>query len=256
MKLGYHDCQASPPEDEGGAPSETEAITERCRLFEDVHDTPLAPTACEYFEWTPDGTASKEWLTHAASLQPRPRPRYEFLCSVEGLSLSDSPNADGVAKLVAQFVGSFRAQSIDHEAVNLACLYLAMMADKDMSWEAVLASDDRELAVKALKAEKDSLLFTILVHIDAEHSEHQAAVKGAISGRYLLDLKRAGVRKARGVRQGFRENKESAEGPGFVYYAYVAKLASVRMLLSRITGKHAYVQFMVKQERQSAGRTP
>ena len=198
-----------------------------------MHVTPLAPTACEYFEWTPDGTASKEWLTHVASPQPRPRPRYEFLRSVEDRSLFDSPNADGVAKLVAQFVGSVRAQSIDHEAVNLACLYLAMMADKDMSWEAVLASDDRELAVKALKAEKDSLLSTILVHIDAEHSEHQAAVMGAISGRYLLDLKRAGVWKARGVKQGVKENKESADGPGFVYYAHVAKLASVRMLLSR-----------------------
>ena len=233
MKIEYHDCQASPPEGEGGAPSEAEAITERCRLFEDVHDTPLAPTACEYFEWTPGGTASKEWLTHAASPKPRPRPRYEFLCAVEDLSLSDSPNADGVAKLVTQFVGSVRDQSIDHEAVNLACLYLAMVAHKDMSWEAVLASDDRELAVRALKAEKDSLLSTILVHIDAEHPEYQAAVKEAISGRYLLDLKRVGVWKARGVKQGFKENKVSADGPGFVYYAHVAKLASVRMLLSR-----------------------
>ena len=131
------------------------------------------------------------------------------------------------------FVQCVPANAVDHEAVDLACLHLAMVAHKDMSWEKVVNSSDRELAVKALKAEKDSLMSTILTPGDADHPEYSVAVKEAISDRFLLDLKRVRVWKARGVKQGFKENKETADGPGFVYYAHVAKLASVCMLLSR-----------------------
>ena len=137
-----------------------------------------------------------------------------------------------VATLVTQFVGSVQVQSIDHEAVHLACLYLAMVAHKDISWDKMLKFDDRELEIKALKAEKDSLMSTIPVLVDVGHPEYQAALKEAISGRFLLDLKGVRVWKARGVKQEFKKNKETVDGPGFVYYGHVAKLASVRMLLS------------------------
>ena len=229
---GHHTDSGSSKEEESKA-VDTDAISETCKLFEQHTDTPVAPIACEYFEWTPGGSADK-WLTHADTPQPRPRPRYEFLCSIEDL-VEDGPNSNSaeVANLVLSFVQSVPSNSVDHEAVNLACLRLAMVAHKDMSWEKVLNSSDRESAVKALKAERDSLMSTILTPVDADHPERNVAVKEAISGRFLLDLKRVGVWKARGVKQGFKENKETADGPGFVYYAYVAMLASVRMLLSR-----------------------
>lgn len=49
----------------------------------------------------------------------------------------------------------------------------------------------------------------------------------------LLDVKRDGTYKARGVKQGFREDKEHTDGPGFNYYAHVAKLETIRMTLFR-----------------------
>ena len=45
--------------------------------------------------------------------------------------------------------------------------------------------------------------------------DYDRAVKEAISGRYLLDIKRSGAWKARGVKQGFKEDKTQADGPGF-----------------------------------------
>jgi hypothetical protein len=39
--------------------------------------------------------------------------------------------------------------------------------------------------------------------------------------------------KARGVKQGFKENKELADGPGCNYYSHVAKLVTVRMAVLR-----------------------
>ena len=86
----------------------------------------------------------------------------------------------------------------------------------DLDWKEVLASPEREWALKALKAEKDSLLSTILIHIPKDHAEYAIAFKEAISGRYILDYKRASVWKTRGVKQGFKENKLTADGPGFV----------------------------------------
>ena len=97
----------------------------------------------------------------------------------------------------------------------------------------MLQSDDRELAIRALKAEKKSLQSTILIPVGPNHPEYDVARRDAVSGRYILDLKRAGAWKARGVKQGFKEDKLTADGPGFVYYAHVAKLMTVRMLLSR-----------------------
>ena len=54
-----------------------------------------------------------------------------------------------------------------------------------------------------------------------------------MSGRYILTIKRNGVVKARGVKQGFKEDKTTADGDGFVYYSHVAKMDSIRAALSR-----------------------
>jgi hypothetical protein len=49
----------------------------------------------------------------------------------------------------------------------------------------------------------------------------------------LLDIKRSGEYKARGVKQGFLEDREFSDGPDFNYYAHVAKFLIVRVALFR-----------------------
>ena len=55
----------------------------------------------------------------------------------------------------------------------------------------------------------------------------------ATPGRMLLDIKRSGQWKARAVKQGFREDKASADGPDFSYYSNVVKFAAVCIALAR-----------------------
>lgn len=210
---------------------------EQCDLL-DLYKRSEESPAQEYYEGTP---GKGEWLTHAdpqLELPPRnrkpldrfepvggrrPRGRYAFLRNIVQVKEADSENcAVMIDTEVTSFVGEYR--HVGHEAIYLACLYLAMVAHKDMSWKEVLQSDDRELATRALKAEKDSLLSTILVPLNNTDSEYEEAVRLAISGRYLLDLKRVGVWKVRGVKQGFKEDKMLADGPGFVYYLYTMNM--------------------------------
>ena len=65
------------------------------------------------------------------------------------------------------------------------------------------------------------------------HPDYAEAQEAAISGRYLLDVRRNGMYKARGVKQGFKEDKATADGPDFIYYSHVAKLYSFRMAYFR-----------------------
>ena len=48
-----------------------------------------------------------------------------------------------------------------------------------------------------------------------------------------MDIKRSLAYKVRGVKQGFWEDLEQADGPGFNYYSSVVKLHSVRIVLMR-----------------------
>ena len=114
-----------------------------------------------------------------------------------------------------------------------ACFLLALHATKDMSWEQALQSDDADKAIAALELEMASLMSTILTPIDPSDPEYERALKEATPGRILLDIKRAGMFKARGVKQGFKEDRELADGPDFNCYARVAKLVSVRCVLFR-----------------------
>lgn len=74
---------------------------------------------------------------------------------------------------------------------------------------------------------------TILERLHPGDEEYDEAVRLAVRGRYILDVKRLGVWKARGVKLGFLEDKLTADGPGFIYYAHVARMTTVRLLLSR-----------------------
>jgi hypothetical protein len=73
----------------------------------------------------------------------------------------------------------------------------------------------------------------ILERLDENHPEYQTALKEACSGRLIGTVKRSDEIKARGVKQGFKENISVTDGPNFNYYSHVAKMASVRTLLMR-----------------------
>ena len=64
-------------------------------------------------------------------------------------------------------------------------------------------------------------------HLDSTE-EYERARKESTSGRFLLDVKRSGKMKARGIKQGFKEDKETADGFDFNYYLHMAKLTSAR----------------------------
>lgn len=207
---------------------------EHCDLFEQLGEQIELP---EYFN--PDDDS---WKTFdASSPQARPRPNYKhqvssalehrsaFLVQIEESErLETSQFEEALAESVSQYMSRG-----DSGGLIQACRYLAMLVSKDMNWSAVLKSDDRDKAIAALQAEKDSLLSTILIKIDSDHPEYADAMEQAITGRFLLDEKRSGVWKARGVKQGFKEDKSIADGPDFVYYAHVAKLVTIRATIFR-----------------------
>ena len=78
-------------------------------------------------------------------------------------------------------------------------------------------------AIDAFHTERDSLLDTVLVPIPDNDPDYQRCYELAIPGRYLLDVRRSEDWKARGVKQGFKENKHNADGPDFQYYSNVAQ---------------------------------
>ena len=93
---------------------------------------------------------------------------------------------------------------------------------------------DREKAIAAYNKEMASLTDTILERVYQGDEDYNTALQEAISGRVILDVKRRlGVYKARGVKQGFKEDTQWADGPGFNYYSSVAKLHSARATLFR-----------------------
>ena len=105
---------------------------EKCDLF-NLHP---GTSTDEYFTWTPgrDG----EWFPNRESPKPRPRPEYPrhmFLCTIEEYSLIADVSAasEAVCTTVCNFIGSTRADKVDHEALNQACLYLALVAHKDLN---------------------------------------------------------------------------------------------------------------------------
>jgi hypothetical protein len=108
-----------------------------------------------------------------------------------------------------------------------------MVAQKDMKWKKALAGPDADKAIAAFHAERDSLLDTVLILLDEDHPEYQTALEKAVTGRYLLDIRRSGMWKVRGVKQGFKEDKLTADGKNFVYYSHVAKLYTIRIAFFR-----------------------
>ena len=97
---------------------------------------------------------------------------------------------------------------------------ISIYGSKDMSWKQALASARRGEIVTALQSEKNSL-GRILTKFFPDDPKYSQAVAESVSGRYLLDERRSGQMKVRGVKQGFKEDKALADGPDFTSCLYL-----------------------------------
>ena len=178
---------------------------------------------------------------------PEPTARVMFLTEIDEafkISSSSGINTLGVQSridcalhkahhkfLMASCTGT---EKIDHGAIQEASSMLAQGALKDIQWREALESDLRDSAIEAYHKEMTSLQKTILKKIDPNtHPDMGRIRREATTSRVLLDVKRNGTVKARAVKQGFREDKVTADGPNFNYYSHVAKMDSIRTLVLR-----------------------
>ena len=155
-----------------------------------------------------------------------------FLCRIMSI-VDDDPDTqyEYVALTVDEFTSS--EGKVDNSVLTEAGFHLAMMSQKDMNWKKALQGPESAKAIAAFQAERDSLLSTVLTLVDELDPEYETLKAIAITGRYLLDIKRSGSWKARGVKHGFKEDKAVADGEGFQYYSSTVKLYTVRISFFR-----------------------
>ena len=176
---------------------------------------------------------NQPWFTHTSPPKARPRPAYHKMCLVmKEQAMAEmvmSVNGADSDKRFDEGAKILNAVEPRHETNRRLTQVLAAHAQNDMNWNEALASKDRDLAITALEKELESLTSTILTEIAEGDPDYENACKLATPGRILLGIKRSGMYKARGVKQGFKEDTEQADGPNFNYYAHVAKFNSIRM---------------------------
>ena len=168
------------------------------------------------------------------------QPREAFVNVIELLStLDESINQELVIqeKLITECCHILNKTAItqpDVVAHSAACDILAVQGQHDVGWAKALSGPDRKKVIEAYEKEMASLCDTILERVLEGDDDYKTALKEAVSGRLILDVKRKlGTYKARGVKQGFKENILWADGPGFNYYSSVAKLFSARVTIFR-----------------------
>lgn len=217
----------------------------------------LDPTQDVGIHGTPPGT-SPPWRTHDAITEGMTRTRsgkvdlitviedevghpdpsrFVLSTTLDKLARLDSKIEADLERHEALIARCFKIldsrPSPDVAAYTHAAHVLAVQAQHDISWKKTLSGPHREEAIKALEAELASLTNTILERVTPESHDWAEAQTHAVTGRILLDVKRSGAFKARGVKQGFKECRATADGPDFNYYSHVAKLQSVRTALFR-----------------------
>jgi hypothetical protein len=111
---------------------------------------------------------------------------------------------------------------------------LAVRSQKDMDWQLTLKGKDRDKVITALENRLAPLQATIFIPILRNWSRACSCIGASTPGRFQLTIKRSEAYKARGVKQGFKEDTEQADGPNFNYYAHVAKFNSIRMAVFRV----------------------
>ena len=175
---------------------------------------------------------------YAEELQAQPREA--FVNVIELLStLDESINQELVIqeKLITEcchILNQTAITQLDVVAHSAACDILAVQGQHDVGWARALSGPDRKKVIEAYEKEMTSLCDTILERVLEGDDDYKSALKEAVSGRLILDIKRKlGTYKARGVKQGFKENTLWADGPGFNYYSSVAKLHSACVTIFR-----------------------
>ena len=190
----------------------------------------------EYFDL--EDPNNQPWFTHDGTPQARDRPSYHHMCTVMkekamcNMVMTKQNKTD--PSLHVETMRILTTAIPQHEVFTRMAHILAVHAQKDMDWKTTLQGPDRDKAINALEAEISSLLSTILTEVSESDEEYQIALELATPGRLLLSIKRDESFKARGVKQGFKEDTEQADGPNFNYYAHVAKFNSIRMSIFRM----------------------
>jgi hypothetical protein len=207
----FDECQEFPPDEDSqhfnNSAFQPQVVIGPC--------PPMPSSAPEFLPDTDDWFYGESPVTG-----PRPRPPEGAFASMQYVNYVLMASSDE------------SLSTDDDRAFEVACYVLAAHATKDMDWKEALAGPEVCKVVEALQKEMDSLTSTILTRINEDDPEFEEALKLATPGRLILDIKRSGLYKARGVKQGFLEDP-SVDGPDFNYYAHVAKLTSVRALLFR-----------------------
>ena len=181
-----------------------------------------------------DPTPRTSYQPGDTGMEPNTDSRRVFLATVDKLKLVEHKCEVFCAQL-ERASRELNAKSSTPDVMGhlIAAAELGYEAQKDMSWKKALADPDhREPALKALESEMTSLQSTILTEILAGKPEYKIAVEKATPGRLLLDVKRSGKHKVRGVKQGFRENLKETDGPDFNYYSNVVKFEAVRTMMA------------------------
>ena len=109
-----------------------------------------------------------------------------------------------------------------------------MLAMKDIKWKKALQGDDAARITSSFHDERASTLSAVLTLVEKDDPEYGKLYQMAIAGRHVFDLRRNEAYKTRGVKQGFKENKITADGDGFNYYSHVVQLYTVRMCFFRV----------------------
>ena len=159
--------------------------------------------------------------------------RQEFLRKVDRLTVKVESFELKVLKELEK-INKQKEKKLDHQLHTLVCQILSASSMDDISWVKALKDPAlREKAIEALNKEKKALSSTILTLMSSDDADWDIAIKKAVSGRYILTIKRNGIVKARGVKQGFKEDKSQADGPQFNYFSHVARLDTIRQALCR-----------------------
>lgn len=191
----------------------------------------------QYFDL--DHPSQQEFWYNEEPPAPRPRPNYSFLVSEQydevekAHRLPEMDRAEGVTRVFALIARATSRSATDHGALREAGMFLALLAMKDLNWKKALEGERSAEVIESFHKERDSLLGTVLEIVDEDDPQYLEKHNQAISGRYLLDLRRSGKYKTRGVKHGFKEDKASADGPGFNYYSHVVRLYTFRIAFFR-----------------------
>ena len=141
--------------------------------------------------------------------------------------------SDDFGKLLQSKSSELQGNGSTQEVHMQASRILAFAAQKDMDWKKAIQGPNQAKLKAAFNKERDELIRKILTPIIKSHPLRARAEAEAISGRWLLDEKRDESWKCRGVKQGHKECRLTADGPDFNYASHVTKFSSIRTSLLR-----------------------